>query len=370
VISCDRGLSRHESERLTESIGLPERDYGLDVLKALGIVLVLFYHLEPLQFSSVGDASRLSRMPSYFLSVARQESLIAVPLLVLVSLLLFCRKSLASAQYISRRLRRLSEILLVWALVQTLAWLLLSACLGPSNAAGRPQGILQVLLMGGPSLPIVGGSVFFFLADLLLLTAIAFVPVHLDARRRRLLCLGWIGASTLYFEACSVLGWTIPYWRLDGFLLYIPAAWLLATGRPSKRMICVFVLGFVGFTVHDMILRVVLDRSGNTYARNSIFFGVLSVYGIIQSLSFVRRSGVVRFLAVYSLGIFALHKYWMLIPGLTSDRIFAALHLPTAVVAHDVRFQVIGLADAAVVVALTLGSVYLASMTPLKRYVS
>jgi hypothetical protein len=355
---------------LTGSVGSLERDYGIDVLKALGILLVLFYHLEPLQFSSVGDASYLSRVPGYIASVAHQESLVAVPLLILVSLLSFCRKSLANARYISRRLRRLSEILLAWVLVQTLVWLFLNACLGSSSEAGRPQGILRVILMGGPSLPVVGGSVFFFLVDLLLLTGIALLPLQLDARRRKVLCIGWIGASILYFEACSFLGRTIPYWRLDNFLPYVPAAWLLAESRPSRRMIYVFVLGFIGFTAHEMILKVVFDRSMNTYARNSVFFGVLSVYGIVQSLNFVQRSGAVRFLAVYSLGIFALHKYWMLVPGLTFDKVFAALHVPTAVLAHDVRFQVIGLADAAVVLALTLGSVYLASLTPLKRYVS
>lgn len=331
---------------------------------------MLFYHLEPLQVSSFTNAGYLSRVPGYILNVAHQESLIAVPLLILVSLLLFCRKSLANARYVSRRLRRLSEILLAWVLVQTLVWLLLNACLGSSSEAGRQQGILRVVLMGGPSLPVVGGSVFFFLVDLLLLTAIAFVPLQLEARRRRSLCIGWIGASILYFEMCSLLGWTIPYWRLDNFLLYVPVAWLLAESRLSRRMICVFVLAFIGFTAHDMILKAVFDRDTNTYARSSIFFGVLSVYGVVQSLNFVRRSGAVRFLAVYSLGIFALHKYWMLFPGLTFDKVFAVLHLPTAVVARDVRFQVIGLADAAVVVALTLGSVYLASLTPLKRYVS
>ena len=332
---------------------------------------MLFYHLEPLQFSSVGDASYLSRVPGYILNAAHQESLIAVPLLILVSLLLFCRKSLANARYISRRLCRLSEILLAWVLVQTLVWLLLNACLGSSSVeAGRPRGILRVVLMGGPSLPVVGGSVFFFLVDLLLLTAIAFLPLQLDATRRRSLCIGWIGASVLYFEMCSFLGWTIPYWRLDSFLLYVPAAWLLAASRPSTRMIWVFVLGFIGFTAHDVILKIVFDRGMSTYARNSVFFGVMSVYGIVQSLSFARRSGAVRFLAAYSLGIFALHKYWMLLPGLTFDKMFAALHVPTAALAHDVRFQVIGLADATVVVALTLGSVYLASLTPLKRYVS
>jgi len=331
---------------------------------------VLFYHLEPLQFSFVGDASPLSRVPGHVMNVVRQESLVAVPLLILVSLLLFCRRSLANARYILKRLHRLTEILLVWLLVQTLVWLLLNACLSSASETGRPQGILQIILMGGPSLPVVGGSVFFFLVDLLLLTAIAFVPLQLDARHRRLLCIGWIGASILQFEMCSLLGWTIPYWRLDSFLVYVPAAWLLVESHLSRRMVCVCVLAFIGFTAHDMILKAVFGRGVSTYATNSIFFGVLSVYGIAQSLDFVRRSGAVRFLAAYSLGIFALHKYWMLLPRLTFDKVFAALHVPTAVLPHDIHFQVVGLADAVVVFALTLGSVYLASLTPLKRYVS
>ena len=369
-MNCERTQPRHDAEGPAACTGGLERDYGLDVLKAFGILLVLFYHLEPLQFSSVGDASRLSRVPGDILSVAHQESVVAVPLLVLVSLLLLCRKSLANARYISKRLRRLSEILLVWVLVQTLVWLVLDACLGSSSAAGQPQGILHVVLMGGPSLPIVGGSVFFFLVDLLLLTAIAFVPLQFDAVSRRSLCIGWIGASILYFEICSLLGWTVPYWRLDNFLMYVPAAWLLAASRPSRRLIYVFVLGFIGFTAHDVILKIVFHHGMNAYAKNSVFFGALSVYAIVQSLNLVRQSDAVRFLAVYSLGIFALHKYWMVLPGLASDKVFAVLRWPTALTACDVRFQVIGLANAVVVVALTLGSVYLASLTPLKRYVS
>ncbi|MBP7233344.1 MAG: hypothetical protein KBA28_15590, partial [Syntrophaceae bacterium] len=89
------------------------RETGIDIIKAVSIVLVLIWHLQPITKNVLppDSAAGIYGWPvmDFFY---RYISLLAVPSFICVSLLLFMKKSFISEGYWKKRLMRLAQIFL------------------------------------------------------------------------------------------------------------------------------------------------------------------------------------------------------------------------------------------------------------------
>lgn len=275
------------------------RDRRLDSLKGVAIILVLLWHLQP--FAGLGRLWRISWVFNW------QLSLLGVPVLYLVSLYLFDRRASRGLSYAATRARRIGVLLVSWGVLQTLAYVIIVHRL--------PALQLSLLYMGGPALPTVGDSVFYFLFNLLLLTAASYVFVRLPARARAIVGTAIVLASLVYFEACSVglLG-EIPYFSLLNFVVYIPiAAWLAAHSRSCVRFRTPLTWAWVVLLMHDLVLRGPIPHSlqlssFSYYGRDSLVVGATLL--LVATLSAKPRPmPVLETAGRYSLGLFALHKF-------------------------------------------------------------
>ncbi len=229
----------------------------------------------------------------------------------------------------------------------------------------------RLLQEGGPPLPRVDGSVFYFLFVLIALTLMAGV-FYAASNSPRLTNWGGIVlilGSLIEFETVNVLGGSIAYWRLDNFLIYVPLAyfWSIPGMRPSHRVVALVWLGFFLFSAHDFILR----KNGNdlgAYSRISIVTGTCALWLTIAALHRWRVRSSIDFLARHSLGIFAVHKYWLFALLATIAATFPNLSgwliLPGGVFI-DAPMIFIALAT----FVLTLASVFGLAQTPLRQFV-
>lgn len=89
-----------------ENINNDDRNYGYDVLKALSILLVLIWHLNPLIFSVEKGVDIIVKVPGFLVSLFNSQlTLIAVPIFILVSLQLFYTKSHSEPASFKKRIR-------------------------------------------------------------------------------------------------------------------------------------------------------------------------------------------------------------------------------------------------------------------------
>jgi fucose 4-O-acetylase-like acetyltransferase len=93
------------------------RDSAIDAAKAISIVLVLIWHLQPFLVVS-GSSGRIADIARFSLNVFYEQiTLIAVPLFILVSLALFWEKLNAlGTSYAVHRVRRLVFLYAVWTI--------------------------------------------------------------------------------------------------------------------------------------------------------------------------------------------------------------------------------------------------------------
>jgi len=96
---------------MTNRLGDGNRDYRLDMLRAISISLVLLWHLQLFRFKMM-PGSRIGIVLRYALDIFNyQVSLVAVPVFVLVSLFLFYSKALENFAYFKAAfLRKISWI--------------------------------------------------------------------------------------------------------------------------------------------------------------------------------------------------------------------------------------------------------------------
>jgi len=91
-------------------------------------------------------------------------------------------------------------------------------------------------MQGGPPLPIIGGSVFYFLFVLLILVSVSTV-FYLFRNIEKLFPLIGITVvivSILYFEFLNLNGRGLLYWRIDNFMIYIPLSYFLLRQESEK----------------------------------------------------------------------------------------------------------------------------------------
>ena len=217
------------------------RDYRLDVLKGLAICLVMLWHTQP--FANFWQLP--VHLPTYFFNF--EITLTAVPVLFTISLMLLMQRTSRGLVYLRRRLQRLLIVLVVCFAVQVLVYV---AALHHWPTIGWHE-----IWLGGPALPTVGDSVFYFLVNLLLLTALAWPFALLPERWRTIVDLAVIVASGVLFEVLVFSNWSLPYYSPLNFLVYIPLADLILRYRTGlSRWFWVTVAGFAVLACQDMLL--------------------------------------------------------------------------------------------------------------------
>lgn len=273
------------------------------------MLLVLVWHLQPLKVEFAGNqvlslvADRLIRFFNFELT------LIAVPAFFLVSLYLLSGKLMESPDSFPRRLGRLVGLYLFWFGVQMTLSFLLQGEIPPLS--------YDLLRNGGPGLPIVGGSVFFFLFDLIFLfLLLAFFSRMPDAWKR------WVGVmvfliSAVAFEVAIFSEWIhLDYPDFINFFYLVPLAFLFFRNpqfliRRKWWFLGAYVL--LAF-LHDVGIKLLLSPHPvrfPTYGRLSIAVGTIALCCFMLDTR-IRSNRWIAVVARYSLGIFAIHKFCQL----------------------------------------------------------
>jgi hypothetical protein len=318
-----------------------ERDPRLDRLKAIAISLVLVWHLHPIYVEGSRAVDEAVRFFDF------EMSLTAVPTFLLVSFALFYRR--AGAGGLAARLWRLFQIYLFWTLVQiALAGL----------AGGRPlRPSWQWVYLGGPDLPHVGGSVFYYLFDLMILTALAAGFARLKEPAQKGVAWVVVAASLAAFEATRLAHREMAYWRPDNFIIYVPIAYYFSR-LPRYRW------GFFGAYLLSAARDVWRgDAPSLVYGRVTIVLGALALAGFVLHAP-VRAGRWTVALSRWALGLFAIHKYWQWACIVAKDG--HALNLTLAGATVHLNALVIFAAT----LALTAATIALAARTPLRRFIA
>ena len=336
-----------------------ERDYLLDIIKAAGICFVFIWHVQPFKFIL------LENHWSYFLLKTAVErfnvgvTLIGVPVFFTVSLYLFYKKQNIDAQYFIKRIIRLIKLYLFWVGVQLVIYYLVYKKM--------PSFSFQLIKAGGPGLPVVGGSVFYFLYDLFFFTVFAFLFTKCSSRAKTIISITIFVLSVVIFEA-AIFTDKLPqdFYNLWCFFYIVPLTYLLSTRQDlfikHKYKI---LAGYFLFVLHDTVVLYLAQQFAlqfRPYARISIIFGTLTLFVFIID-SRLGSGRIISLLSMYSLGIFALHKYFQLLSYIiTTDYGYICL-LGTGI---EIRPLVIFLTTA----LLTLSCLYLMRKICLRQYIS
>jgi hypothetical protein len=359
----------------------PGRNYLLDLVKAICISLVLIGHLETIDISA-------PKLTAYHFNLILKQGIIffyfnviflAVPTFLIVSLFLYYRNFEKHGDgYLIRRVLHLTGLFFFWVFLQYLIYYLIVVYKpGEPLQAQLSQlattfNMTTFLLAGGPKLPIVGDSVFYFFSELIFLTILAslYYTYARTGRYATIIGIAWIIIFLVYFEICCFLGLNIPYSHIQSFGLYVPLAYFLyKTDDKFSWPFLLFVFaGYLLFSFQDYILRG-LGINFNIYARPSLVFGATTLFYAIKNLKSFRETRVVTLLSTYSLGIFAIHKYFRYMWIVLLDPVFEAIGLTPKISIWLFRVNVQVWILTVLTLLLTFLSVYLLNKTPLKQYV-
>lgn len=334
-----------KEKKLQKDLKTTVRDERLDLIKAISISLVLIWHLSPISIISEETPKKFTSIISFMVTELNVNlTLIAVPLFVLVSLFLTFKKfkrSTSINQYILKRTKRLGEIFLFWTIVQFSVYysiILINLIKSQQSFSWEifkftVRDCLDLLIMGGPSLPLVGGSVFYFLFILIILTLISyFFYICFDKNKyKKSISLLLITFFLIYFAFLNFKGINVPYWRLDNFLIYIPIAYLLANQRKTlireqDLFLYILYIFFLIFVLQDIFWRL-KGNPFSAYLRVSVVSGALAVFINCLNLKRWKNPEIFVFLAKYSLGIFAIHKYCQLISIVIINNLYQLLNI-------------------------------------------
>lgn len=347
------------------------RDYTLDTAKAIAISLVLVWHLQPFEITNSntqGIANSLNFALDFFYY---QISLVAVPIFTFVSIYILHGKLNAAAPYISRRFRQLLTLYITWTSCQFACFFSLHVynTLKSGRSLSWPdlESPFLLLMLGGPAISFVGGSVFYYLFILICLsglTALFYTIIQTPKLRYVVACITAV-LFLFYFQVLCLTGNNIPYWRLDNFLIYIPITYLVRQHEQSwnkKSVIRIFEY-FIIFTCQDVFIKSILAGNG-AYSRVSVVFGSVALYALLR-VYFGKpkhKFRIITFLAKYSLGIFAIHKYWQFVINLLAEH-FRLNHITSPV-------NVSTLGEAIICIALTCWTVQMIGHTRFRYLVS
>ncbi|MDD3248833.1 MAG: acyltransferase family protein [Smithellaceae bacterium] len=330
------------------------RETGIDFIKAVSIVLVLIWHLQPITKNVLppDSAAGIYGWPvmDFFY---RYVSLLAVPSFICVSLLLFIKKSLISEGYWKKRLMRLVQLFLFWTGIQFIFYLLAGGSL--------PLPLNTIIPSGGPALPSGQASVFYFLFVLILCTVLATLFLKLTETVKWITSAGIIVLSCLHFTFSPVYGFSIDTMAMENYYIYIPLAYCIA--KYERQFIRCRVFFIVGYLLAICYEEFAVGVSVSAYGRLSILLGVLSFLSICLPVKSTLHWSA-AFLSRFSLGIFALHMYCScIISKLAGIIITPGQILPPFMVLERLLIFTVTL-------IFTFLSVYLLDKTKMRAYIS
>ncbi|KYC37986.1 hypothetical protein WA1_39280 [Scytonema hofmannii PCC 7110] len=334
-----------------------ERNNSVDILKALSIIFVLIWHLQPIKFIIDSKShTLLVVLARIFIDLQLQLCLIAVPLFYIISLYLFFQKP--ELKYLKKRLIRLIKIYLAWSIFQNIFYIIATK--------EFPTWSWDIITGLQPSLPLVGDSVFYFLFNLIILSILAFFYQIQSKKLKQIVSVILVGFSLFYFEALYFFNSNLPYHWLINFLIYIPIAFSLVN-NPEKflKFKSCYLIAYVLFSLHDIYLRI-YNHIPSIYGRVSIVFGALTIFCYVYSTQNNQKSLLVEKLAKYSLGLFAIHKYWQYLFVLLLQKYKIAMTIGI----FGIPLNIIFLVESVFVVFLTSLSIYLLKSTSFKQFVT
>jgi peptidoglycan/LPS O-acetylase OafA/YrhL len=329
------------------------RDAGIDIIKAICIVLILIWHLQPisggmLPYNNYASFLGKEAIRLFYYNI----TLLAVPTFILISLYLFIKKASQIENYWKKRAMRLIQIFLFWVCIQFIVYLLLGGKL--------PLPLKTIIPGGGPDLPYVGGSVFYFLFILILCTIWTFLFLKLAENIKLILSIVIVALSCLHFALSPLYGLGIDTMAMENYYIYIPVAYYLQNYK--DKFVQYRIYFFIGFFL-SVFAEFTFRGITSAYGRLSIFFGVLSLVSLFMSGRFATNRPI-EFLAKYSLGIFALHKYFQYL----SNNLYVVLQHQGGIISigHSAESMLQFIAT----VTLTCFTAYLLGKTKLRIYVS
>ncbi|BAZ15943.1 hypothetical protein NIES4071_78160 [Calothrix sp. NIES-4071] len=335
-----------------------ERDNRLDALKAISIIFVLMWHLRPISFLVNNNTHVIIAIIARIIrDLELQVSLTAVPLFFLVSLYLFFVKK-PDKEYLKIRLIKLAKLFAFWSIFHNIFLFVVTR--------EFPDFSWDILTGLKPSLPFAGDSVFYFLFNLMVLTIVSFLYYQINSSKIvKIISSVAVIFSLLYFEAVSIANYNIPYHWLSNFLLYIPIAFYIANySNQVLKFRFFYFLTYILFSIHDIYLRI-YGYNQSIYGRISIVFGALTIFSYVYTLK-IPENWCIQKLSQYSLGLFAIHKYWQSLLFLLVKHYELSLFTSLAAIPLNIIFSLVG----ALVVLLTIFSIYLLKSTSLKQFIA
>lgn len=360
-----------------------QRNYSLDLIKAISIILVLIWHLQPFDIS-IPNITRFSAniiFKETLNAVYFQVTLIAVPSFLITSQYIYFQKLKQYGYiYFFKRLAVLSYITIFWISVQFFFYYLIAPLFSvDTTISPLPTSIpgwLQLIMIGGPfrlnSSTNVGSSAFYYLTTLIALTifstlyAIACRNIQLE----KIISILIISLSLVYFQQQAFNEGVITYSRIENFIIYVPIAHLVNSYRDKLSYTVNYVLGagYFIFCFQDIYLQ----ASGfqfNIYGRVSIVFGATALICSLINKKNTTEAQSVRFLSSHSLGIFALHLYIQYFVTLYLMPIFTLYYIRRKMPLWEFRINFQVLSIGLLTVLVTLICVYLLGKTPVRRFV-
>ncbi len=294
---------------------LPARDTRLDFAKGLVKTFVLYAHLHPFDITLTATSGLILKGLAFGIKQFYwQGILIVVPTFLLVGFYItYDKLEQYGTPYLWRRIWRLIQVTVFWVVLQFAAYYALVAYLGKPYRFDFQADALHLFLQGGPNLPLVQGSVFYYFIVLIMLT----FPAYLFYATRNIKWFAPVvgGAifivTLIYLEARNLQGKGLPYWHIEQFFAYVPLAYFLRsrTKEQRRKLVVPFTALYLVFSVQDVIIR---QNGGNpnVYSRVSLIFGSAAFVSWLLSKETIRTPGWLMFFSVYSLGLFAVHKFW------------------------------------------------------------
>jgi hypothetical protein len=336
-----------------------ERIHYLDLIKTICILFILVYHTTPLRFGA--EPAPFTKWIMFVNSIFMYNiSLTAVPSFYLVSMVLFYSKGKNAYDYRLRRIYKVTQVFVFWTIIQILFYLAIGESLDFSF-----RSIIKYIILGGPALPLAGDSVFYFLFNLIFIYLFAHFLMKLPERFLHPFLITLICLSLAIFELAILAELNIPYWFIGNFVIYMPLAFLIESHegkKDNKKLIYWSGLIFLTFATHERLLQSYYSLKPPAYGRISIVAGAVFLY-LLAKQYMVYEWKPVHVISVYSLGIFATHKFSLY---LTTQIMTIGAQMDYSILGFKPMYMITSISA----IFVTFGVVYSLKLLRLDRYIS
>jgi hypothetical protein len=275
---------------------------GVDALKGVLIAFVLLSHTHVFVVGTTSEAGLLARALAEAATFVDLWILpLAVPTFLVASLWIYATRRDGTMAYLLRRLRRLGLLYIVWTGVQY-------AIAAMLDGAGT-HFAFRDLLIGGPTISAVGGSVVYFLSSLILLTCMLEGLYRLTPRLRSALSLAIVTVVLAGFVWLAWVGYYMPFWYP---LAFVPAAPLVALfherGTLLRRVWPIAATLWFAASLAEMVFSASAATVISPYARVSLWAGAMGLMGLIGLGAGSPNAWLAR-LGTNTMGVFVLNSY-------------------------------------------------------------